>query len=118
MFTYSVGFFTLNLRYDDLRLINRVNNAGVAGPKHALEKGEESTEDFTKELTNHGFADWNKVYETNVVGFYFNAVTFLPLLKAATEQSKGWSAGIVNITSMSGITSESQNHVPYVYIYS
>ena len=50
---------------------------------------------------------------TNVIGPYFMAATFLPLLAAATKNNYGFSGTVVNISSISGITNTTQHHIPY-----
>lgn len=49
----------------------------------------------------------------NLVGPFFMAAAFLPLLGKATAKNYGFSASVVNITSISGITKTAQNHMPY-----
>lgn len=56
---------------------------------------------------------WMDVYRTNVVAYFITTVAFLPLLTASTERKPGHSASVINITSMSGITNITQNHIKY-----
>merc|ERR1712093_574395 len=81
-----------------------VSNAGVDGPSRDMSKAQESGKKFKEEeLQQDTVADWLKVYSTNVVGHYFMSTTFLPLLSAATKNEHGFSASIVNISSISGM---------------
>lgn len=54
-------------------------------------------------------------YNTNVYGYYYTSATFLPLLVKANKEdskhkiSKDYSANIINICSISGITKMTQN---------
>lgn len=56
---------------------------------------------------------WMDVYRTNVVAYFITTVAFLPLLAASTERKPGHSASVINITSMSGISNITQNHIKY-----
>lgn len=91
-----------------------VNNAGISTKKTLeVEKGEESAEALSKEMFSEEWEDWEQVYRTNVIGYFFMSTAFLPLLSAATKANPGRSASIINISSMSGITRTSQHHVSY-----
>lgn len=90
-----------------------VNNAGIDGPTRSVEKAKDSADALTEELNKDTVQDWQDVYATNVIGAYFMSTTFLPLLHAATAAEYGFSASIVNITSISGITRTTQHHMPY-----
>lgn len=63
----------------------------------------------------HGieFHEWDDTYRLNVAAVYFVTMAFLPLLKKASEAEKGFSSSLINISSISGITKESQNHFCY-----
>ena len=39
-----------------------VNNAGISGPKHEVEKADESAEALSKELLDHEVKDWQDVF--------------------------------------------------------
>jgi len=89
-----------------------VNAAGISGPKASPEH--EDADEMHRELwENEDFEGWSDVFKTNVSGIYFCTVAFLPLLQRATKELKGVSASVVNITSMSGITKNSQGHFSY-----
>ncbi|TKA70773.1 hypothetical protein B0A55_05462 [Friedmanniomyces simplex] len=88
-----------------------VNNAGATsvnyGPE-GLPKG--SPEEISKTMMNNqNFDDWLSIYKVNVASYYFTSVAFLPLLCAARDHGYAEAGSILNISSISGITKESQN---------
>ncbi|KAF2273277.1 short chain dehydrogenase/reductase family [Westerdykella ornata] len=90
-----------------------VNNAGIAAPK-ADTSGEKAPEEAVDQFFNSTTVDqWTEVYATNVVGPFMMATAFLPLLAKSTEAQHGWSATVVNITSISGTIRISQGHFSY-----
>lgn len=103
-----------------------VNNAGVAGTNSGPQTrnvagGAESKAEggSAQELRNRLFADndtfdtWSDIFRVNVTAVYFASVAFLPLLEKSTDATRGWSGTIINITSISGITKQSQAHFAY-----
>lgn len=120
----------------DGRLHVLVNNAGVEGPvthftaqdfeggASQTEKAELISQRFMK---SESFEDWDYVFRANVHALQFASMAFLPLLAKGNESpptnyqpgtgpgvgTTGWTAGIVNITSISGIVKSSQNHYGY-----
>ncbi|KAH9948821.1 NAD-P-binding protein [Amylocystis lapponica] len=89
-----------------------VNNAGISGSTSSVEEGDKSTKALQKILWNEDQAEWEAVYRTNVIGYFFTTVAFLPLLSAASARS-GHSGNVINISSISGITRTSQHHFMY-----
>lgn len=89
-----------------------VNNAGIAGP---FSKTEATDAQGIKEDLFQGseFHEWDATYRLNVASQYFVTYAFLPLLRKATQSEKGFSASVINIASISGITKDSQNHLAY-----
>ena len=89
-----------------------VNNSGISGPSS---KTEASHAQGIKEdlFAGSEFSEWDDTYRTNVAAIYFTTFAFLPLLKKATESEKGFSASIINISSISGITKNPQSHFCY-----
>jgi NAD(P)-dependent dehydrogenase (short-subunit alcohol dehydrogenase family) len=88
-----------------------VNNAGVSGLNYG-EKGMPtgSIEEISKQMfSNQDFDGWTLMYSVNVASYYFCSAAFLPLLVAARDHGYAEAGSIVNISSMSGITKESQN---------
>lgn len=59
------------------------------------------------------FEDWDNVFRTNVSQIYFMTTAFLPLLQKASESQHGWSASVINITSISGQVKTTQHHPNY-----
>jgi len=89
-----------------------VNNAGITSSNWGAEgfpKG--SVEEISKKMfETQEFSEWNKIYSVNVASYYFTSVAFMPLLCAARDHANFPEAGnILNISSLSGITKESQN---------
>lgn len=93
-----------------------VNNAGInagstplADSKSAAEiKDKLWKETGEKSPEPSSFQAWTDTYSTNVAAYYFVTVAFLPLLEAASNSEKGFSGTVILITSMSGITKQSQ----------
>jgi NAD(P)-dependent dehydrogenase (short-subunit alcohol dehydrogenase family) len=52
-------------------------------------------------------------YRTNVPPIYFMTTAFLPLLQEATEHQHGYSATVINISSISSLAKTSQDHFAY-----
>ena len=108
------------------RLDILVNNAGVSGspegpqnrnvaggPESKFE-GKTATEIRDKLFAdNDSFQTWEDTFKVNTSAIYFGSVAFLPLLEKSTHASPGWSGTIINITSISGITKQSQAHFAY-----
>ncbi|KAI0020696.1 hypothetical protein F4780DRAFT_360612 [Xylariomycetidae sp. FL0641] len=91
-----------------------VNNAGIAGPTFQTEAssaGEMKQNLFDNEKAT--FEDWTDTYRTNVPQLYFMTTALLPLLQKSAERHPGWSAGVINITSISGMVKTSQHHMAY-----
>ncbi|KAL3963614.1 short chain dehydrogenase reductase family protein [Purpureocillium lilacinum] len=92
-----------------------VNNAGISGETFPVTENK-SAEDWKKSLFDNEkatFEDWVNVYRTNVAATYFTTVAMLPLLQACTERHPGWSATVINVTSISGLVKTSQHHFSY-----
>ncbi|KAG6336480.1 hypothetical protein ID866_2594 [Astraeus odoratus] len=90
-----------------------VNNAGISGGKSAMEKAEESAQALSEEIFNEDPAHWQDVYQTNVISYYFVSAAFLPLLSAASRSRPNHTGSVINISSTSGITRNSQSQVKY-----
>ncbi|KAI4253723.1 MAG: hypothetical protein LQ352_003521 [Teloschistes flavicans] len=91
-----------------------INNAGIQ--THTQQGQNPTAEDFKKNLFDNEtaqFDDWADIYKTNVPQLYFMTTAFLPLLQKASELTPSFSAGVINITSISGIVLKSQNHFAY-----
>ncbi|KAF8589023.1 NAD(P)-binding protein [Ramaria rubella] len=91
-----------------------VNNAGInTSHRHSVEKGDESAKALSEQLWGVEQSEWEDVYRTNVIGYYYTTVAFIPLLAEATKQLHGHSACVINNASMSGKTRTSQHHYQY-----
>lgn len=88
-----------------------VNNAGATSVNY----GEKWTpsgdpkEVSERMLGYQDFDDWTSIYKVNVASIYFTSIAFLPLLCAARKHGYAEAGNIINISSISGITKESQN---------
>lgn len=60
-------------------------------------------------MSNQDFDDWTWIYKVNVASYYFTSAAFLPLLCAARDNGFEEAGSILNVSSISGITKESQN---------
>jgi len=88
-----------------------VNNAGVSLGTSNVEKGQESAEALKNELWKEKQEDWEQTYRTNVIGYFFTTVAFLPLLSAANRA--GHTGSVINVSSISGVTRTTQHHFMY-----
>ena len=69
--------------------------ARQAGPTSSVEKGDEGPQALHDELWKVDFDAWQQVYSTNVTGYYYMSVAYLPLLAAATKANPAHSGSIV-----------------------
>ncbi|KAH6884080.1 hypothetical protein B0T10DRAFT_493532 [Thelonectria olida] len=91
-----------------------VNNAGVASSH--LDTTASDAQGLRRNLFEQGqstFAEWTETYNTNVASLFFMTSAFLPLLEKSSETHKGWSATVINITSISGMIMDAQRHFAY-----
>ncbi|KAH6673486.1 hypothetical protein B0J14DRAFT_480895 [Halenospora varia] len=96
------------------RLCILINNAGIAGNTQQTEA--KTAEEMKKNLfddESSTFDDWVNTYRTNVPQLFFMTMGFLPLLQKASEHQYGYSATVINISSISGIVQSSQHHYGY-----
>jgi NAD(P)-dependent dehydrogenase (short-subunit alcohol dehydrogenase family) len=90
------------------------NNAGIAGMTFKTEA--DSAEEMKKNLfddKDSTFEDWTDVYRTNVPQIFFMTTAFLPLLQKSTEAQHGYSATVINTSSISGLVKTAQHHFAY-----
>ena len=87
-----------------------VNNAGATSVNYGDKwTPEGKPEDVSKRMfENQTFDDWTSIYKVNVASIYFTSIAFLPLLCAARDHGYPEAGNIINISSISGITKESQ----------
>ncbi|KXJ89513.1 hypothetical protein Micbo1qcDRAFT_212996 [Microdochium bolleyi] len=91
-----------------------INNAGIAGATQQTEA--ESASEMKKNLfddESSTFEDWVNTYRTNVPQVFFMTTAFLPLLQKSSERHQGWSATVINISSISGLVMTAQHHFGY-----
>lgn len=91
-----------------------INNAGISTATFNTEAG--SAEELKKALFDNEqatYEDLDAVYRTNVSQIYFMTTAFLPLLQRASEVQHGWSAAVINISSISGQVKTTQHHPQY-----
>lgn len=90
-----------------------VNNAGITsanwGAKGFAGLGTNVAEISKTMMENQSFDDWLNIYKINVASYYFTSIAFLPLLVAARNNGFPEAGSILNISSISGITKDSQN---------
>jgi len=93
-----------------------VNNAGISKGSTEVERGDESAKELSEELFGEEMKNWEDVYRTNVIGYFFMTSAFIPLLSAAVLKKDGvpqYTSSVINIASISGITRTSQHHFKY-----
>lgn len=91
-----------------------INNAGIAGNKQQTEaKTAEEMKKYLFDDESSTFDDWVNTYRTNVPQLFFMTTAFLPLLQKASEMEHGYSATVINISSISGIVQSAQHHFGY-----
>lgn len=91
-----------------------INNAGISTGHQNTEH--EDPHELRKSLFEDESGDiaaWDDTFRTNVTQTFFVTSAFLPLLQKGSEQERGWSSTIINITSISGIVKVSQHHFAY-----
>ncbi|KAJ0422837.1 hypothetical protein BJY00DRAFT_66434 [Aspergillus carlsbadensis] len=91
-----------------------INNAGVSSATQTVEH--EDPEALRKALFEDpasNMEEWDKTYRTNVVQCFFTTTALLPLLQRGTDEQRGWSSTVINISSISGIVKISQHHFAY-----
>jgi len=90
-----------------------VNNAGYAGEELDTDKADESAEALSEELFGQKMEEWEKVYQTNVVSYFFVAAAFIPVLSAAARPHDGYRSTVINISSNAGLTRIPQRRFHY-----
>lgn len=87
-----------------------VNNAGQTSVNYGEKWTPQGNPQEVSErmLSYQDFDDWTSIYKVNVASIYFASIAFLPLLCAARDHGYPEAGNILNISSISGITKESQ----------
>lgn len=87
-----------------------VNNAGQTSSNYGepyTPQGDPKTVS-ERMLSYQGFDEWTSMFKVNVASIYFVSIAFLPLLCAARDNGYAEAGNIINISSISGLTKESQ----------
>ena len=84
-----------------------VNNAGIARDQAtSFAANGQPTMSDAKAVSEHFLKStpesWLETYNTNVVGQYFMAMAFLPLLAKARESTPNYASSVINVSSISG----------------
>ena len=94
-----------------------LDSAGQVGPmtpflssENAPERKDASTLGQAM-FDNDTFEDWANLFKINTFSIYYVTNAFLGLLDAAGREKTGYTSSVINITSISGITKLTQNHV-------
>ncbi|KAH8825048.1 NAD(P)-binding protein [Flagelloscypha sp. PMI_526] len=94
-----------------------VNNAGQVGPtSHFFRDPQNNDAEALGEayFNNESFEDWSQLYQINTFSLWFTTMAFLGLLEKGTKDIGGdFIAGVVNITSISGVIKQAQDHFCY-----
>ncbi|KAL1844642.1 hypothetical protein VTK73DRAFT_2123 [Phialemonium thermophilum] len=91
-----------------------INNAGISGETQDTDaQGAEPLSAALFRDEKATFEQWESLYRTNVAQLFFTTTAFLPLLQKASEAQRGWSATVINISSISGLVKNAQHHFPY-----
>ncbi|ELU35958.1 hypothetical protein AG1IA_10012 [Rhizoctonia solani AG-1 IA] len=100
-----------------LRLRLAIKSAAITGPVSMFFNDPSASENKTPEtlgnalFDNEKVEDWMGLYGNNVASIFFVTTAFLGLLSKASETRGAWSAGVINISSMSGQLRISENKV-------
>lgn len=107
----SIKDFVANISSKEKFINLLVNNAGATsvnyGDKYTPQGDPKEVSE--KLMAYQDFDDWTSIYKVNVASIYFTSVALLPLLCAAREHGYSEAGNIINISSISGITKETQN---------
>ncbi|KAJ7075866.1 hypothetical protein B0H15DRAFT_1007041 [Mycena belliarum] len=97
-----------------------VNNAGQVGPtspflNNPAAPERKDAESLGQALFNEPQSGWADIYAINTFSIFFVTTAFLGLLDTASRESTipGFTASVVNITSISGLTRLAQDHFAY-----
>ncbi|THH19087.1 hypothetical protein EW146_g2005 [Bondarzewia mesenterica] len=94
-----------------------VNNAGAVGPNTPFLNNPQAPEHKDAETLGNalfndpGFDSWSALYSINTFSIYYVTTAFLGLLDKGSKDIPGYTASVINTTSISGITKLAQNHL-------
>lgn len=63
---------------------------------------------------NESFEEWGSLYTINTFSIFFVTTAFLGLLAKGSADREGFTASVVNITSISGVIKLAQDHVRFL----
>ncbi|KAA1472558.1 NAD-P-binding protein [Dentipellis sp. KUC8613] len=109
----SLGQAVQTVRQSEDHVDVLVNNSGVTRGESDFSKGDQDATALARELWNEKQSDWEDVYRTNVIGHFFTAVAFLPLLAQTANFQAGHTGCVINVTSVAGISGDSLGHISY-----
>lgn len=69
----------------------------------------ESAKAISEHFMKSEMSAWLDTYQTNVVGGFFMAMAFLPLLEKGQTNTPGYSSSVINVSSISGAMKGSSN---------
>ncbi|ELU35957.1 short chain dehydrogenase domain-containing protein [Rhizoctonia solani AG-1 IA] len=96
-----------------------IESAAITGPVSMFFNDPSASENKSAEalgnalFENEKVEDWMGLYGNNVASIFFVTTAFLGLLSKASETRGAWSAGVINISSMSGQLRISENKFAY-----
>ncbi|KAI9932569.1 hypothetical protein ASPWEDRAFT_122776 [Aspergillus wentii DTO 134E9] len=90
-----------------------INNAGISSPTQDTDQKDPKKLQEALFKNQSKFQEWEEVMRTNVAQLFFVTTAFLPLLNKGTEEKRGWSSTVINISSISGLVKTSQHHFAY-----
>ncbi|ETW81782.1 hypothetical protein HETIRDRAFT_444923 [Heterobasidion irregulare TC 32-1] len=96
-----------------------VNNAGAVGPTTPFLNNLQAPEHKDAETLGNalfndaGFNAWSSLYSINTSSVYYVTTAFLGLLDNGSKDIPGYTASVINITSISGVISLAQGHFCY-----
>jgi len=84
-----------------------VNNAGIARDDSTKfsSNGEPDSKDanaVSKHFLNSEPESWADTFKTNVTGYFYMSMAFLPLLAKGGSRTEGYTSQVINVSSMSG----------------
>ncbi|KAG6833435.1 hypothetical protein H0H87_006801 [Tephrocybe sp. NHM501043] len=96
-----------------------VNNAGQVGPNSPFFNDLSAPQHKDAEtlgaalFENESFDGWADLYKINTFAVFFVTTAFLGLLDKGSNDVKGYSSVVINITSISGVIKVAQDHFCY-----
>jgi len=90
-----------------------VNNSGVMNQDRDMTiKDPTDAESVYNTLWQEDFADWDRVFHTNVFGVYFTTIAFLPLLSKGNAEGK-YLSQVITVSSIGGLLKRANSGMSY-----